>query len=123
MSDDLSEWDPVAANFSKEGFDTALTSVIAGEPGWVIFGVHASREPPRVAEWVAWASTDGITWEELSMAGVYDTPCKPTRYWHCGMIKAHFVHDAIVAYAWTWPLKDEYGVSPHPGWRLLIGEF
>jgi hypothetical protein len=39
------------------------------------------------------------------------------------MIKAHMIEDAVVAYAWTWPLVDEYGVSPHPGWRLLIGEF
>jgi hypothetical protein len=121
VSDDLSEWIPILADLGRDGMDTRLTSVVAGEAGWVIFGVRASQERPRITEWVAWASIDGIDWEELSMAGVYDIPCEPSIHEHCGMIKADLVGDAIVAYAWTWPLHEGYMLQP--GWRLLIGEF
>jgi hypothetical protein len=122
VSDDLSEWIPILADFSKDGFDTRLNSVVAGELGWIIFGVRASQEKPRITEWVAWVSNDGIDWEELSMAGLYDTPCEPNRSGHCGMIKAHMMDDGIVAYAWTWPVEDMY-MGPQLGWRLLVGEF
>lgn len=127
VSDDLATWEPVMADFGKEGTDTRLTSVVAGGAGWVIFGIRGSQEPPRTAQWVAWASTDGITWEELPMAGVYDDPCEPKRYEHCGLIKAHMLGDDIVAYAWTWPLEPDYerdlGLWPVAGWRLLVGSF
>lgn len=121
VSDDLSDWSPVAADFATEGMDTRLSSVVAGDSGWMIFGVRSSQEKPRITEWAAWVSVDGITWEELSMGGVYDTPCEPSIYEHCGMIKAHMLEDAIVAYAWTWPLHEGYMLQP--GWRLLVGTF
>jgi hypothetical protein len=121
VSDDLTEWQLITAEFADEGMDTRLTSVVAGELGWFIFGIRGSQEPPRIAEWVAWTSTDGISWEELPMTGVYDTPCRPSIHEHCGMIKAHVLEDVIIAYAWTWPLEEMY--MPQPGWRLLIGTF
>lgn len=122
VSDDLTEWQPISAEFADEGMDTRLTSVVAGDRGWFIFGIRGSQEPPRIAEWVAWASIDGIDWEELPMAGVYDTPCEPTRYEHCGMIKAHMIGDSVVAYAWTWPLGPHL-FGPDLRWRLLVGTF
>jgi hypothetical protein len=122
VSDDLSEWKHVVADFATVAMDTRLTSVVAAEPGWVIFGIRGSQEPPRIAEWVAWASIDGIDWEELPMVGVYDTPCEPTRYEHCGMIKAHMLGDSVVAYAWTWPLGPHL-FGPDLRWRLLVGTF
>jgi len=82
------------------------------------FGHHASHALPQVVEWVGWASTDGLSWEELSMADVFDTPCEPTEDEHCGLIKAHMLDDAIVAYAWTWPPGEEHAL---PKWKLLIG--
>jgi hypothetical protein len=122
VSDDLSEWNPILADLGKDGMDTRLTSVVAGDRGWLIFGIRGSQEPPRIAEWVAWASIDGIDWEELPMAEVYDTPCEPTRYEHCGMIKAHMIGDSVVAYAWTWPLGPHL-FGPDLRWRLLVGTF
>jgi hypothetical protein len=111
-------WKRVFVDFGEEGTDTRLTSVVAGEAGWVIFGIRASHAPTQVVQWVGWVSTDGITWEELPMADVFDTPCEPTEHDHCGLIKAHMLDDAIVAYAWTWPPGEEHAL---PTWALLIG--
>jgi len=120
VSNDLATWSPLPVDFSESGTNTHLTSVVAGEAGWAIFGIRSSQERPWLAEWVAWASTDGSTWEELPMTGVYDAPCKPALAEHCGMIKAHMIDDAIVVYAWTWPVPNQWWEGAE--WRLLIGE-
>jgi len=111
-------WKRVFVDFGEEGTDTQLTSVVAGDAGWVIFGIRVSHAPPQSVEWVGWASTDGITWEELPMADVFDTLCEPNEHDHCGLIKAHMLDDAIVAYAWTWPPTEHHSVT---AWELLIG--
>jgi hypothetical protein len=54
------------------------------------------------------------------MTGVYDAPCRPGLGEHCGMIKAHMVDDAIVVYAWTWPVPNRWWEGAE--WRLFIGE-
>lgn len=122
VSDDLAfGWKQVFMDFAEEGTDTQLTSVVAGELGWAIFGIRTSQESPGVVEWVAWTSTDGIGWQELPMVGVLDAPCQSTPQQHCGVIKAHLLDDAIVAFAWTWPPADEH--HEFIAWRLLIGAF
>ena len=120
MSEDLATWSPLPVDFSETGANTHLTSVVAGEAGWAIFGIRSSQERPWLAEWVAWASTDGSRWSELPMTGVYDAPCRPGLGEHCGMIKAHMTDDAIVVYAWTWPVPNRWWEGSE--WRLLIGE-
>lgn len=120
VSDDLSSWSPVPVAFSEPGTETRLTSVVADEVGWMIFGIRSSQERPWVAEWVAWASADGSSWEELPMAGVYDEPCRPVLSEPCGMIKAHLFDDAILIYAWTWPVPNRWWEGSE--WRLFIGE-
>jgi hypothetical protein len=120
VSNDLATWAPLPVDFSKGGTNTHLTSVVAGEAGWAIFGIRSSEERPWLAEWVGWASTDGSRWEELPMTGVYDEPCRPVLSEHCGMIKAHLIDDAILVYAWTWPVPNRWWEGSE--WQLFIGE-
>jgi hypothetical protein len=120
VSDDLATWSLLPVDFSESGTNTRLTSVVAGEAGWAIFGIRSSQERPWLAEWVAWASTDGSRWGELPMTGVYDAPCEPVLSEHCGMIKAHMVDDVIVVYAWTWPVPNRWWEGAE--WNLFIGE-
>jgi hypothetical protein len=123
ISDDLVTWIRLPIDFTKPGTDTWLTSVAAGDPGWVIFGMRRSDEEPRTAEWAGWASTDGVEWEELPMEGLYDDPCRPLEFEHCGRIQAHVIEDAIVVYAWTYdtPADPPFGGNGN-GWALFIGE-
>jgi hypothetical protein len=119
VADNLAEWAPLGVDFTKPGTNTQLTTVAAGKPGWVIFGIRTSHEDPTAKEWVGWASTDGIGWEELPMAGVYDDPCQYSETGRCGgSIKAFLQEDVIVAWAWTWTLSPA-----SRGWRLLLGTF
>jgi hypothetical protein len=119
-SEDLATWSLLPVDFSEVGTNTHITSVIAGDAGWAIFGIRSSQKRPWLAEWVAWASTDGSRWDELPMTGIYDTPCEPILSEYCGMIKAHMTEGAIVVYAWTWPVPNEW--SEGADWRLFIGE-
>lgn len=43
VSNDLVTWTRLSVDFSKPGMDTWLTSVAAGELGWVIFGIRRTR--------------------------------------------------------------------------------
>jgi hypothetical protein len=123
ISEDLVTWIRLPIDFAAPGADTWLTSVAAGEAGWVIFGTRRSDGKPRTAEWAGWVSTDGIEWEELPMKGLHDDPCRPLGFEHCGRIQAHVIEDAIVVYAWTYdtPANPPFGGNGR-SWTLLIGE-
>jgi hypothetical protein len=123
VSSDLVTWTRLPIDFTKPGTDTWLTSVAAGELGWVIFGIRRTPEHPRTAEWAGWVSADGIEWEELPMDGLYDDPCRPGAVEHCGRIQSVIIEDAVVLYAWTYdtPTNPPLDGSGN-GWKLFIGE-
>jgi hypothetical protein len=119
VNDDLTTgWKRVSADFAEPGTYTELTSVVAGDPGWFIFGIRSSQEEPFAAEWVAWTSSDGLAWDEMPMSEVYQAPCLSRGPRHCGHLKAHMVDDIVLVYAWS---SDMGADVPTSGWRLLIG--
>jgi hypothetical protein len=119
VSDNLSfGWKRVFATFDEEEMDTRLTAVVASDAGWVIFGVRSAAEPPWDAEWVAWSSLDGVSWEPMSMNSVDDDPCELDAPSPCGTIQAAMIDDTLVAYAWTSPPAERSG---DPEWKLLVG--
>jgi hypothetical protein len=122
VSDDLHNWTRLPVEFAAEGMHTRLTSVAAGEQGWVIFGVRASQESPMTAEWAGWVSPDGIEWEPLPINDVFLEPgCKPTSSEFCNRVKATITDDAIVAYTHSWDLPNWLLVDTR--WNLMIGVF
>jgi hypothetical protein len=107
FTDDLVTWTRIDFDFGKPGTLTELQSVVATEGGWAIFGVRRTPEKPaigpRVAEWVGWASADGIEWEEIPIQDLLGPPdCAPVQRENCHRIKATATDDAIAIYAYKW---------------------
>ena len=105
-SDDLVTWTRVPIDFTKPDRITRLTSVAAGDQGWVIFGIHSTEEIPRQGEWAAWASADGLEWEPLPVEDIFDpAECGDNPVGDC-QINPVFTDDALVTYVtgggWPW---------------------
>ena len=105
-SEDLGTWTRVPIDFARPDRITRLTSVAAGNQGWVIFGIHSTDEIPRQGEWAAWASPDGLEWEPLPIEDFFDPPdCGDNPISDCS-VNSIFTDDALVAYVtgggWPW---------------------
>jgi hypothetical protein len=124
VSDDLVQWSRLPIAFDKADMDTWLTGIVAGEHGWVIVGVRASQGSPWSTEWAAWASTDGLEWEEFPLGVALGDPgCMPSTEGHCGRIRPAMIDGAIVLYAWTWDLPTYVYNLDVGGWKMYVGVF